>query len=136
MVNIPKITKIRLLITHIGGTMSPPLFANISVVEKARKANITKEATANKPGSHLGKRLVRKYPIPVMDIPRYIIDHPVHAIASPNMSESPPNSVLVIASETSPILKPTTIIINPASMEVFLVTFFVIIKAMGRVSNA
>ena len=131
MVNIPKITKTRLLIPHKGGTILSPLFANISVVEKARKANIAKEATANKPDSQLGKRLVRKYPIPVMDIPRYIIDQPVQATASPIESDSALNSALFIASETSPILKPTTIISNPASMKVFLTTFLVIIKASG-----
>ncbi len=46
------------------------------------------------------------------------------------------NSALFIASETSPILKPTTIISNPASMKVFLTTFLIIIKASGIVTNA
>ena len=62
--------------------MSSPLVDNCSGVEIATKAKNTKEAAANKPDSHLGKMLVRKYPIPVMNIPRYIIDQPVIPIAS------------------------------------------------------
>ena len=46
--------------------MSSPLFDNCPGLEIARKANITKEVSDNKPDSHLGKMLVRKYPIPVM----------------------------------------------------------------------
>ena len=60
-----------LLIIHKGGTMFS-LFNNCSPFNMARKANITKDATDNKPDNHLGKRLVRKYPMPVMNIPRYI----------------------------------------------------------------
>ena len=116
--------------------MLSPLFDNCSGLEIARKANITKEVSENKPDSQLGKRLVRKYPIPVMDIPRYIIDQPVQAIASPIESDSALNFALFIASETSPILKPTTIISNPASMKVFLTTLLVIIKASGIVTYA
>ena len=133
---MPKITKTRLLIIHKGGIMLSTLFDNCSGLKIARKANITKEVSDNKPDSQLGKRLVRKYPIPVMDIPRYIIDQPVQAIASPIESDSALNFALFIASETSPILKPTTIISNPASMKVFLTTFLVIIKASGIVTNA
>ena len=119
---MPKITKTRLLIIHKGGTMLSPLLDNCSGLKIPRKANITKEVSDNKPDSQLGKSLVRKYPIAVMNIPRYIIDQPVDAIASPIDLNSAPNSALLIASETSPILKPTTIISNPASMKVFLTT--------------
>ena len=113
-----------------------PLVDNCSGVKIATKAKNAKDTTDNKPDSHLGKRLVFKYPIPVMNIPRYIIDQPVQAIASPIESDSVLNSALFIASQTSPILKPTTIISNPASMKVFLTTFLVIIKASGIVTNA
>ena len=40
IVNIPKITKTRLLIIHKGGTMLSPLFDNCSPFKRARKANI------------------------------------------------------------------------------------------------
>ena len=70
------------------------------------------------PDSQLGKRLVHKYPNPVKNIPRYIIDQPVQAIASPIKSDSALSSALFIASETSPIIKPTTINSNPESMYV------------------
>ena len=73
IVNIPKITRTMLLTIHKGGTMFS-LFNNCSPFNMARKANITKDATDNKPDNHLGKRLVRKYPMPVMNIPRYIED--------------------------------------------------------------
>ena len=96
--------------------MLSPLVSNCSPFKTARTANITKDVSANKPDNQLGKSLVRKYPIAVMNTPRYIIDQPVHAIASPIDLDSAPNSALFIASETSPILKPTTIIINPASI--------------------
>ena len=70
-----------LLIIHKGGTIFS-LFNNCSPFNTARKANIAKDATDNKPDSHLGKRLVLRYTIPVMNIPRYIEDQPVHANAS------------------------------------------------------
>jgi hypothetical protein len=71
-----------------------------------------------------------------MNIPRYIIDQPVGIIASAIDLDSALNSALLIASEISPKLKPTTIISNPASMKEFLTTFLAIIKASGIVSNA
>jgi hypothetical protein len=95
IVNIPKITKTRLSIIHKGGTMLSPLFDNCSPFKRARKAKITKAVTDNKPDSHLGKRLVRKYPIPVMNIPRYIEDQAVHPIASPIESDSALNPARV-----------------------------------------
>ena len=133
---MPKITKTRLLIIHKGGTKSSPMFDNCSGLKMARKANITNEVSDNKPDNQLGKRFVRKYPTPVMVIPKYIMDQPVQAIASPIESDSALNFALFIASETSPILKPTTIISNPASMKVFLTKFLVIIKDSGIVTNA
>lgn len=100
--------------------MFSPLLSNCSPFKTARKANIAKEVTDNKADSHWGKRLVLKYPIPVMNIPRYMDDHPVHAIASPNKVESAPVAPeLFMASETRPIDKPTIIISNPASMKLF-----------------
>ena len=121
IVNIPKITQTRLLIIHKGPTMFSPLFDNCSLLKRAKIANITKEATDNKPDSHLGKKLVRKYPIPVMNIPRYIEDQPVAAIVdSIDLDSVLINSAPLIASETRPILNPTTIISSPASMKVFL----------------
>ena len=75
--------------------MLSPLFDNCSGLEIARKANITKEVSDNKPDSQLGKRLVRKYPIPVMNTPRYIIDQPVQAIASPIEADSALSSATI-----------------------------------------
>ena len=100
--------------------MLSPLVDNCSGVKIATKAKNAKETTDNKPDSHLGKRLVRKYPIPVINIPRYIIDQAVIPIASASESDSALISELFVASATSPMVKPTTIISNPASMYVFL----------------
>ena len=57
IVNIPKITKTRLTIIHKGPTMFS-LFDTCSALKTAIKAKNTKDATDNKPDSHLGKRLV------------------------------------------------------------------------------
>ena len=87
IVNIPTMIMTRLTIIHKGPTISS-LFDTCSALKTAKKANITKAATDNKPDSHLGKRVVRMYPIPVMNIPRYIADQAVVAIASPIKSDS------------------------------------------------
>ena len=116
--------------------MFSPLVDKNSGLEIAIEANVTKETTDNKPDSHLGKRLVRKYPIPVMKYPRYIIDQAVIPTASAIKLDSALIFVLFIASATSPMVKPTTIISNPVSMKGFLATFLVIIKASGIVTNA
>ena len=69
--------------------MLSPLFDNCSGLKIARKANITKEVSDNKPDSQLGKRLVRKYPIPVMDIPRYIIDPSLEPVQRASWHKTP-----------------------------------------------
>ena len=74
IVNIPTMIMTRLTIIHKGPTISS-LFDTCSALKTAKKAKNTKDATANKPDSHLGKRLVLRYPIPLMNIPRYITDH-------------------------------------------------------------
>ena len=79
--------------------------------------------------------MVRKYPIPVINIPRNIEDQAVGAIAFPIAFDSALNSAPVMASETIPALQATTIIRNPASMKLFHSTFRVIINARGIVNN-
>jgi hypothetical protein len=76
--------------------MFSPLVDKNSGLEIAIEANVTKETTDNKPDSHLGKRLVRKYPIPVMKYPRYIIDQAVIPTASAIKSDSALIFVLII----------------------------------------